>query len=49
MYSKSVGKQGRDDSMKQVTIQPPYLPFCHYAIMEKMSVGGLYTELFYYL
>ena len=48
MAKKKVGKQGKDSSIKWLTIQPPPpLPdifFCNTCILKKEM---LYTELFY--
>jgi len=42
-----IGKQGRDDSIKQFSIQPPYTDlFPLYLYTEERYEGRLYTKLF---
>ena len=47
LEQQKVGNQGRDGSIKWFNIQPPTYLFSLYSIMERMSVGGLYTKQIY--
>ena len=41
---QKVQKQGRDDNIKQLSIQPPYISFFDIRVLwKKIPVGGLYT------
>ena len=45
---QTVQKQGRDDHIKQSSIQTPYISFFDIRVLwKKILVGGLYTYLFY--